>query len=205
MDLLVIDDHPIVLSGLASLLAEEGDIAVHKATTAAEGLQAFDRLRPDVTIIDVNLPDMSGFDLARKVRGIEPAARFIVFTMSDDAILAMEALDCGAKAFISKNDDPSRFIDVIRRVADGGTWLPEDIAGEVALNRLGVKSGGRQLTEREHRILRLLSHGKNMSEVAEALGVSYKTVTNDCAVIREKLNARTPLEMMRIAVQSKIV
>ncbi|MDX2289150.1 MAG: response regulator transcription factor [Hyphomicrobiaceae bacterium] len=205
MQLLVIDDHPIVLSGLVSLLAEETDIVVHKATTGAEGLQAFKRIGPDVSIIDINLPDVSGFELARTFKAADDAARFIVFTMSDDAVLAMEALDCGAAGFISKNDDPSRFIEAIRQVAAGRTWLPDDLAGEIALHRIGAGHTSGVLTDRELKILQLLAHGRNMSEVAEAVGVSYKTVTNDASIIREKLNARTPLEMVRIAVQSKLV
>jgi DNA-binding NarL/FixJ family response regulator len=205
LKVLIVDDHPIVVSGLVALLSDEEGVEVLSSGTAEQGRRLFADSKPDVTVIDINLPDVSGFDLTRQILALNARARVLIFTMNDDPMLAVQALDCGARGFVSKNDDPSLFRDAIAEVGKGNIWLPADIAQEVALLRAGLPDGGARLSERELDILRLLSRGKSMSEIASLIDVSYKTVASDCATIRAKLNARTPVEMVRIAVETKLI
>lgn len=177
---------------------------VMSARTAGEGLKAFEDHRPDVSILDINLPDQSGFDLVRQLIAADPMTRIIVFSMNDDPMLAVEALDCGARGFVSKNDDPALFCEAIDVVAGGRTWLPAALAQEVALIRTAPTEQVR-LSSREIEILRMLARGRSMSEIAACLDLSYKTVAAASASIRSKLKARTPAEMVRISLAMKIV
>lgn len=204
MKILIIEDHPIVIAGFRALMAIEEDIDVVEAHSGKDGLAAFSREAPDCLVIDVNLPDDSGFEIARKVLEADPSAKILIFTMSDAPILAAKAVEIGAKAFFSKNDDPSLMVEAIRRIVRGEMWLPDKVAQELALVNVG-QSEMLAITEREFEVLRLLAKGRSMSEIAEATQVSYKTITNDCAVLRAKLNARTSMELVRIAIEQKII
>lgn len=204
MKVLVVDDHPIVISGLVALFAEHQDMDVVSGRDAEEGQRLFEAERPDVSVIDINLPVVSGFDLARKLLARDPDARMLFFSMNDDPMLAVEALDTGAKGFVSKNDDPAYFREAILAVARGETWLSPALVQEVALIRSSASRQAR-LSSREIEVLRLLTAGLSMSEIASRLDVSYKTIATTSAAIRVKLKARTPAEMVRIAMAMKVV
>lgn len=204
MKVLIIEDHPIVIAGFRASLSVEGDIEIVDARSGEDGLAAFSRENPDCVVIDINLPDRSGFDVSRQITDMDTSAKILIFTMSDAPILAAKAVEMGAKGFFSKNDDPSLMAKAIRTIARGEIWLPDDVAQKLALVSVG-KGEMLDISERELDVLRLLAKGRSMSEIAEATAVSYKTVTNDCAALREKLNARTSMELVRIAVEQKII
>lgn len=206
MKVLVVDDHPIVLSGCRALFAEEPDLEMLEARDAESAHNLFNSALPEIVIIDVNLPDVSGFELARRILSNEPDARIIMFSMNDDPLFAAQAIECGAKGYVSKNGDPVELLSAIRNVESGGVALPGDIAVRVALLRFGRQDQpGSRLSARDVEILRLLAKGRSMSEIADLLNISYKTVATACAALRSKLNARTPMELVRIAVEQKIV
>ncbi|WP_072377355.1 response regulator transcription factor [Hyphomicrobium sp. NDB2Meth4] len=203
MKVLIVDDHPIVLSGCRALLAETDDMTMLEARTAAAAHDLFVGHKPDVCVIDINLPDVSGFELARRLLVREPRARIIMFSMNDDPMFAAQAIEGGAHGYISKSDDPSAFLTAIREVYAGGHWLPQDMAQKIAF----LRNAGDQvaLNSREREVLRLLARGKSMSEIAALINVSYKTVATTCSALRSKFNARTPMQLIRIAVEQKIV
>jgi two-component system, NarL family, invasion response regulator UvrY len=199
---LIVDDHPIVLSGCRALLAETDDMIMLEARDATAAHDLYAANQPDVAVIDINLPDISGFELARRLQVRDPKARIIMFSMNDDPMFAAQAIEGGARGYISKSDDPSAFLVAIRQVAAGGQWLPQDMAQKIAFLRNGEQAS---LNSREREVLRLLAKGKSMSEIAALINVSYKTVATTCAALRSKFNARTPMQLIRIAVEQKIV
>jgi DNA-binding NarL/FixJ family response regulator len=203
--ILIIDDHPIVLSGCRALLAEARDMIMLEARSAAAAQELYASQRPDVAVVDINLPDISGFELARRLLIHDPDARILMFSMNDDPMFAAQAIECGAKGYVSKSDDPSTFIDAIREVARGGHSLPTEMAQKIAFLRIGAGEAAAVLTPREREVLRLLAKGKSMSEIAALINVSYKTVATTCSSLRAKFNARTPMQLIRIAVEQKIV
>lgn len=208
MKVLIVDDHPIVVSGCRALLAGKRELEVIAASSAAEGRRVFAEQAPDVTVVDINLPDISGFELTRQLIAAAPDARIVVFSMNDEPIYAAQALASGAKGYLSKNDDPMRFIQAIATVAAGEIYLAPALAERLERMEMppyGSEAGTPQLSPRELEILRLLAKGRSMSEIAGLVNVSYKTVAGSCAVLRTKLNARTPMELVRIAVEKKIV
>ncbi|RNJ49914.1 response regulator transcription factor [Methylocystis hirsuta] len=205
MRVLIVDDHPIIVSGCAAMLAGEGDIDVVDARDAETGLAVFVAQKPDVTVVDIGLPGVSGFELTRRILAADPQARIVVFSMNDDPIFAARAIQMGAKGYVTKNDDPYLLLTAVREVASGGVFLMPKIANQLAFEKSG---GGASplsvLTARELEILRMLGRGLGTTEIADATQVSYKTIANSCSIIKRKLGARTPMELMRIALEHKL-
>jgi DNA-binding NarL/FixJ family response regulator len=206
MRVLIVDDHPIIVSGCAAMLAGEGDIEVFDARDAETGLAAFRAHRPDVTVVDIAMPGVSGLELARRILEEDPEALIVVFSMNDDPIFAARAIETGARGYVAKNDDPFLLLKAVREVAAGGVFLMPRIANQLAFEK---RAGGpanpiAALTARELEILRMLGAGLGLAEIAEATQVSYKTVANSCSIMKRKLGARTPMELMRIALEQKL-
>jgi two-component system invasion response regulator UvrY len=198
---LIVDDHPIVVSGCKALLTVEPTMEVVDAADGEAGYAAYFAQRPDVAVIDINLPGVSGFELCRRILRRDPEARLIIFSMNDDPVFAARAIEAGAKGYIAKNDDPLLFAEAVRRVGEGDVYLRPEVAREVAFIRVG--SGPNQLSSlsaRDLEILRLLAAGNSMAEIAHVLSVSYKTVANNCTALKHKLGARSAMDLMRIAV-----
>ncbi|MCC3247158.1 response regulator transcription factor [Methylocystis sp. WRRC1] len=205
MRVLIVDDHPIIVSGCAAMLAAEGDIDVVDARDAETGLAAFVEHKPDVTVVDIGLPGVSGFELTRRILDQKPQALIVVFSMNDDPIFAARAIEAGAKGYVTKNDDPFLLLEAVREVASGGVFLMPKIANQLAFEKRGGAANPlAALTARELEILRMLGSGLGMAEIAEATQVSYKTIANSCSIMKRKLGARTPMELMRIALAQKL-
>lgn len=205
MKVLVVEDHPIVVSGCRAMLAEDAGIELIEANTLSDGRKLYESEQPDVMVVDINLPDGSGLDFSRDVAAGNPDAKIIVFTMSDAPVLAMQAIENGAKGYVSKNGDPEGLKSAIYSVARGERWLSPGLMQEVALLRVDRARRVLTLTERQIIILKALVRGKSMAEIADEIEVCYKTVASDCAAIRTKFNARTSSEMVRIASELRIV
>ena len=205
MNILIVDDHPIVVSGFKALLEAEAGITVFEAASATAAEQLLTGMTPDVSVVDINLPGLSGFELARRMIERKSDARVLMFSMNDDPVFVVQAMATGAKGFVSKNDNPANMLKAIRAVAAGGTAWPAGIADRI--EHLGGRggSGAQALTGRDGEILRLLAKGKSLSEIADVVGVSYKTVATSCAALRTKLNARTQTELIAIAIERKLV
>ncbi len=205
MKVLIVEDHPIVVSGCRALFASDSDVELFEASSVKSGREVFARHKPDVTVVDINLPDGSGLDLSREIVAGDSTAKVVVFSMSDAPVLALRALEFGAKGYVSKTGDPLNLRDAVYSVARGERWLPPGLVQDVALMRVDANSRMAALTDREVQILRALVRGKSMAEIAEDIDVCYKTVASDCTAIRSKFNARTTSEMVRIASELRIV
>jgi DNA-binding NarL/FixJ family response regulator len=206
MRILIVDDHPIVASGCRALLAGEADVEILEASDADSGERVFVTERPDVCVLDINLPGVSGFELARRVLARDPAARIIMFSMNDDPIFAARAIEAGAKGYVSKSGDPGDLIQAIRKVGEGGAFLPPAIAQSIAFAGPGFAENRlAKLTQREIEILRLLGAGKSLSEIAWLVHSSYKTIANTSSIMRQKLGLRSSSELVRFAIESRLV
>jgi DNA-binding NarL/FixJ family response regulator len=202
---LIVDDHPIIASGCRALLETGPSVEVYEASDASAGFVSFFARRPDVAIIDINLPGYSGLELLRRILQREPEARLIIFSMNDDPVIAARAIETGAKGYIAKNDDPALFADAVRTVANGGTYLHPAMARQIAFLRAGANpTMVSSLSARELEILRLIAAGRTMAQIADALSVSYKTIANNCTQMKHKLGARTAMDLMRIALDAKL-
>jgi DNA-binding NarL/FixJ family response regulator len=206
MRVLIVDDHPIVASGCRALLGGDAGIAILEAADAESGERIFVAEKPDVCVLDINLPTVSGFELARRILVHVATARIIMFSMNDDPVFAARAIEVGAKGYVSKSGDPNDLVEAIREVGNGGVYLPAAIARSVAFaGPTFAQSPLSKLTTREIEILRLLSNGKNLSEIAWLVHSSYKTIANASSIIRQKLGLRSLSELVRFAIESRLV
>jgi DNA-binding NarL/FixJ family response regulator len=206
MRVLIVDDHPIVASGCRALLAGEPEIAILEAADAESGERVFFAERPDICVLDINLPTVSGFELARRILARAASARIIMFSMNDDPVFAARAINSGAKGYVSKSGDPCELVEAIREVGKGGVYLPPAIAKSIAFaGPAFAQSPLSKLTSREIEILRLLSAGKSLSEIAWLVHSSYKTIANTSSIIRQKLGLRSASELVRFAIESRLI
>ena len=205
MRVLIVDDHPIVTSGFRALLAGDTEIVILEASDAESGERTFLAEQPDVCVLDINLPSVSGFELARRILTHAASARIIMFSMNDDPIFAVRAIEAGAKGYVSKSGDPWDLVEAVREVGKGGTYLPSTIARNIAFAGPSfAQSPLAKLTSREIEILRLLSKGKSLSEIAWQVHVSYKTIANTSSIMRQKLGVRTSAELVRLAIANSL-
>jgi len=199
---LIVDDHPVVVSGCRSLFASDISVQIEEAGDAKAGHKAFVTRKPDVTIIDINLPDVSGFELMRRIRKEDPDAKIIMFSMNDDPAFVVRAVEMGAQGYVAKGDDPRMLMRAVHKVASGENFVSPQLAEAVTFSGAAIKANpASQMNARELEILRLLGRGDKIVEVADALDISYKTVANVTSLLKQKLGAKNHSDLIRIAVE----
>jgi DNA-binding NarL/FixJ family response regulator len=196
---LIVDDHPVVLWGFRSLFASDTTVKIEEATDGRSGHRAYFSRKPDVMVIDIKLPDVSGFELMSRIRKDDPNAKIIMFGINEDSALVVRAIELGAQGYVSKGDDPRMLIKAIRKVAAGDNFISPQLAKAVAFSIKAHPTT--QMTARELEILRLLGRGDKIAEVANALEISYKTVANTTSLLKQKLGAKSHSDLIRIAVE----
>jgi two-component system invasion response regulator UvrY len=201
MKILIVDDHAIVRDGLSRLLATDGDHEVKLAATGREALVLARSFRPDLVILDLNLPGLGGLELLRRLVAIE-AGRILVLSMHAEPLYARRSLEAGAHGYVSKNAAPDELLAAVRRVAAGGRYIEAEIAQALALGD-GAETLN-ALSPRELEIMRLLAAGSSLAEIAEALGASYKTVANTCTLIKSKLGVARTADLVRLAIETGV-
>ena len=204
MRILIVDDHPMVIEGCRGMLSSQPDIEILEAHDADEALKLHASQTPGVVVLDLNLPGVSGFELLRRMLKRDPNSKIIIFTMNDDPVFAARSIEQGARGYLAKNEDPKAFVKAIRAVASGERYLSSSLALKLAFaeQKLGA-SPLDDLTGREIEIMRSLADGADMVEIADLLKVSYKTVANNCTLLKAKLGARSRSDLIRIAVENR--
>jgi two-component system NarL family response regulator len=198
---LVVDDHPIVRQGIVSLFVDEPDIeVVGEAGSGEEAVTAFGTLRPDVTLMDLRLPGMSGVEAIRAIRGEHPAARFIVLTTYDGDEDIHRALEAGARAYVLKDMFCDEILDTVRAVHAGLRRIPEAVA-----RRLEERLPGPDLSPRELDVLRHIARGESNKEIAAALGITEGTVKTHVVNILGKLGVGDRTAAATAAIQRGII
>ena len=204
MQVLIVDDHPIIVSGCRALLEGGTGNGGHRGAGWRGRFRRLLRHKPDVGVIDINLPGYSGLELLRRILEREPEARLVIFSMNDDPTVAARAIEAGAKGYIAKNDDPTLFAGAVKTVANGGRYLHPEMARRIAFLRADPSPDAlSNLSARELEILRLLAAGRTMAQIADLLNVSYKTIANNCTQLKQKLGARSAMDLMRIAIDAR--
>lgn len=201
MKVLLVDDHSIVRAGVRQLLSEHEEINVIEADDGLKALAQFKSSRPDVVLADLNLPGIAGLELIRRLLTEDRTAKIIVFTMHAEPIYAARALKLGARGYVSKSAAADELITAIEKVAAGGHYVERELASELAVGQYSGDDPLNTLTSREVDILRLLGDGKSLTEIATAMGVSYKTIANTCSLIKGKLGLERTADLIRISLQ----
>jgi two-component system invasion response regulator UvrY len=198
--LLIVDDHPVVRAGLRRLLAAEPGLEIAEAATGQEALGAFREQRPDLVILDLNLPGSSGLEVLGRLLIDDAKTRVLIISMYDNPVYVARLLEAGARGYVSKNAPPEQILEAVRRVAAGRTYIEHEMAQELAMGNIRPLSHPlSQLSPRDIEILRLLADGSSLTEIAEAIGISYKTVANHCSQLKTKLASPRMADLIRLA------
>ena len=194
---LVVEDHPIMRLGIASIINAQPDMTVcGQAESGEEGVQAFRQFHPDVTLMDLRLPGMSGVEALRIMRGENPAARCVVLTTYEGDEDIHQALAAGAAAYVIKAMSYETLVDALRRVHAGSRYLPPIVARSLA-NR----TPNSDLSPREREVLNLMVAGKTNKGIADALGITEATVKCHVSVILQRLDAEDRTQAVVAALQ----
>jgi two-component system, NarL family, invasion response regulator UvrY len=199
MKVLLVDDHAIVRSGLRNLLMSVSNPQVSEAATGREAMLRLRQDRPDLVLLDLNLPGIGGLALLRKMLMEDKTTRILVLSMHAEPLYAARAMELGARGYLSKNASADELLTAVRRVLEGGRYIENEIAQELALQTATPAHGLRDLTERDLEIMRLLAEGMSLAEIADALGIGYKTVANACSHIKAKLGVTRTNDLIRLA------
>jgi DNA-binding NarL/FixJ family response regulator len=203
---LLVDDHALFRAGLSALISEEGFEVVGQASSGPEGIELARELAPDVVIMDLNMPGMSGVEATCALAAQAPASRVVVLTVSGDEASVTEAVLAGACGYLLKDADVDDILAAIRAAAAGESWISPRVAGAL-LERVRRGGGERSpatepgLSDRELEVLRLIAQGKENTEIASELFMSPKTAKNHVSSILAKLQLQNRIQAAVYAVR----
>ena len=198
---LAVDDHPLIREGIAALISSQPDMRlVAEAASGTQAINKFHELRPDITLMDLQLPDMSGIDAISAIRLECPTARIIVLTTYGGDSLAERALKAGARAYLLKGSVRRDLVDIIRSVYNGATKIQPEVAAELAGHL-----GDERLSPRELQVLTLIAEGKSNKVIAARLSITEETAKGHVKNIFAKLHATDRTHAVMLALQRGIL
>ncbi|MCB0196030.1 MAG: response regulator transcription factor [Anaerolineae bacterium] len=206
--ILIADDHPIVRQGLRQILSDIPNMTV--AGEAVNGQDTLDQARAgvwDVIVLDITLPDRSGFDILKVLKHEQPDLPVLVLSIHAEEQLAVRVLKAGASGYLTKERAPSELIKAIRHVVNGGKYISQTLAESLAfgLDTASERPRHEALSDREFQVMQMMAGGKNLSEIAESLALSTKTISTYRTRMLEKMQLKTNAEIIRYALENGLV
>lgn len=207
MKLMIVDDHQVVRQGIANLLRSMiPGIEISELDNGGEVVSHYAQNPPDVLLLDVGLPDISGLEVGRRIRQRWHNAAILFFTMHDELPMVRQALDVGGLGFVSKSCAPEDLAEAVKRVAAGHPYVEPPIATRLAMNReRPVDHRLKGITQREMEVLLMYARGESVPGIAEKLSISNKTVSNFLALLKSKLQVSSSVELIHLAVDAGLI
>ncbi|MFY9112973.1 MAG: response regulator transcription factor [Desulfomonilia bacterium] len=205
---LVVDDHPIVREGLKQILSDTEDIlVVDEADSGQAVLTSAARSNFDVVLLDISMPGRDGLEVLRELKQQKPKLPVLILSMYPEEHYAVRVLRAGASGYLTKSSAPDELISAIRKVASGRKYISSTLAERLTyeLDRDADRPMHEVLSDREYQVMHMISTGKSLKEIAEALGLSVKTVSTYRSRIMEKMNMKNNAEIVLYAVQNKLI
>jgi DNA-binding NarL/FixJ family response regulator len=207
--ILIADDHELLRRGLSATLAEHDKWAViGEANTGRAAVESTVKLKPDVVILDVSMPELNGLEATRQILALEPEARILILTMHDSEQVVRDVLDAGAQGYLLKSDAGRDLIAAVEALLNDRPYFTSKVARMVLEGYLRPSEKEAEpspLSPREREIVQLLAEGHSNKEVAEHLGISVKTAETHRTNIMRKMNFRSITDMVRYAIRNKII
>lgn len=208
IQVIIADDHPIVRAGLKQIIADDIDIAVNaEADNGASLLKQIRESDFDVVLMDLTMPGMDGLDVLKQLKIDKPRLPVIILTIHPEAQYALRLLKAGAAGYLTKESAPDELINAIRKVYNGGKYISTSLAERIAfaLDTDADRMPHEALSDREYQVLCLIASGKTVSEIAESLSLSVKTVSTYRSRILEKMQMKSNAELTHYAIQNQLV
>ena len=211
---LIVDDHPLFREGLKSLIGRHaGFEVVGEAENGKQGIKKAKKLRPDLVVMDLSLPDQSGIDVTRRIRSMLPETRIMILSMHSKIDYITKAFQAGACGYVVKESATERLVECLKSISKGDYFLDTSLSHKVVKNLMksGEKeakitdAGYKTLTPREQQITRLLAEGISTKDIADQLFISPKTVENHRSNIMNKLDLHSTMELVRYAAKLGII
>jgi DNA-binding NarL/FixJ family response regulator len=203
--ILIVDDHPVFREGLAGVLAREKNVSVvGQANHARQAMSAIEKLKPDLVLLDLSLPDKSGLEFVKDLRAVYPDMGVLVISMHDETLYAERVLRAGANGYVMKEEGPEKILQAIRQVLGRQTYVSSRMSSRILNSLSNGKTSSSpisRLTDREFEIFRLIGDGHDSRDIARQLGVSSKTVDTHRSHIKEKLRLASGMELICYAVR----
>lgn len=208
MNILIVDDHPIVRHGLRLLLETRG--AAKRVGEAADAAEAMERLREggwEVMVLDIDLPDRSGLEVLRDAKARWPTLPVLILSIHPENMLAVRLLKSGAAGYLNKDSDAPQLIEVVRKVARGGVFVGPEVAEQMARGLMpdAERLPHSLLSDREFQVFRLIAGGTGVTDIAQQLSLSVKTVSTHKARIMQKMNLVNHTELVRYALDHRLL
>ncbi len=205
---LIADDHPIVRQGLRQILSEISDMKV--AGEAVNAQETLDQVRAggwDVMVLDITMPDRSGFDILKELKHEQPDLPVLMLSIHAEEQFAVRVLKAGASGYLTKENAPAELIKAIRKVVSGGKYISRDLAESLAfgLDTDSARSRHETLSDREFQVMQLMAAGKTLADIAETLSLSTKTVSTYRTRLLEKMKLKTNAEIIRYAIENGLI
>ena len=215
INVLLADDHVLVRNGIKSMLESEADISVvGEASDGAEAVESVKKLKPDIVILDIRMPKMTGLEAAAKLRQAVPGVKSVILSMHDSEEYVIEALNSGAFGYLLKDTDKFEFIKALKQINTGTKYFSGAVSNVLANRLLNSKPAGPtsvakpdpyHLTRREKEILRLVVDGKQNKEIAESMGKSVRTVETHRFNIMKKMNVNNAVDMINKTLRENLL
>lgn len=205
--IVIADDHPIVRAGLREIIAGEPDMAIEgEAHTSQEALELVRKERADVLVLDVKMPGRGGMEVVKLLRDEMPNLPVLMLSVYPEDQLAVRALKAGAAGYLTKESAPAELVGAIRKVVGGGRYVSAAMAEKLARDVSGAgQAPHEKLSDREYQILRMIVRGRTVTEIADELALSVKTISTYRARMMEKLNVKTTADLVRYALAEHLV
>lgn len=206
--IVVADDHTIVREGLKQLLSAAPDLSV--VGEAQDGREVMERVRQmefDLLLLDMSMPGKSGIELIRQVHAEKPRLRILVLSMHEEEQYAVRAIKAGAAGYLTKESASAQLVSAIRRVASGGAFISAAVAEQLALGAMPDADGPphRALSDREFQVLRMIAAGRTITEIADQLSLSVKTVSTHKSRMMQKMGIGNQAELIRYALTHRLI
>jgi two-component system, NarL family, response regulator DegU len=215
INIVLADDHILVRKGIKAMLESEADInVIGEAGNGSEALESARILKPDILVLDIRMPEMTGLEAAAKLKSVSPDTKAVILSMHDSEEYVMQALDAGAFGYILKDTDKNEFVKALKQIHGGSKYFSGAVSNVLANQLLNVKPASRvtssaedvyHLTRKEKEILRMVIDGKHNKEIAETFDLSVRTIETHRFNIMKKLGVNNAIDMVNKAVKENLV
>lgn len=206
--IIIADDHAAIRRGVKDILADEADMEIGaEASTAQELLDLVRKQAWDAVVLDISLPGRSGLEVLSELKQERPSLPVLVHTMHPEDQFAVRALRAGAAGYLTKDSPPAELVKALRKIVAGGKYVGQSLAEKLAVNvdANSDRAPHEALSDREFQVLRFLASGKTVSEIADELSLSVKTISTYRSRILDKMKMKNNAELMRYSLQQKVV